>query len=146
MSDGGEASHFMDNNGWSGDDPLDCRWANWSPANNALLPGPMLDHTVNVGPFGLPHDICTYPSSNSENPFCFDGLLPTSVDFPLLVSPSNFPTPEPFLEAGNDRSQSSWLSPSSAYSILYTTNFNDDVVSLSLANSVSQESLLYDRN
>ncbi|KAF8559185.1 hypothetical protein OG21DRAFT_1481033 [Imleria badia] len=143
LSNGGEAGRFMDNNGWSVDDPLDYQRANWFPANDALLLGPMFDQTVNAGPSGLPHDIYTYSSSNSENPFCFDDILPTSVDYPLLASPSNFPTLGPFLEAGSDGSQSSWSSPSSTYSTLYTANFNDDVVSLSLANNISQESLLY---
>lgn len=142
LGHGGEASHFMDNNGWSNDNPLDYRRANWSTANNALLMGPTLDETVNVGSSGLPH--YTYLSSTFENPFCFDGIFPTTVDCPLLIaSPSNLPTLEQFLEAGSDGSQSSSSSPSSTYSTLYTTDFNDDVASLSLANNVSQESLLY---
>jgi hypothetical protein len=134
LGDGGEASNFMDNNGWSNDNPLDFRRANWSTANNALLMGPTLDETVNAKPSGLPHDIYSYLSSNFY-PFCFDGIFPTTVDYPLLVtSPSNLPTLEQFLEAGSDGSQSSLSSPSSTYSTLYTTDFNDDV---------SQEPLLY---
>lgn len=142
--DVGEASHFIDNNGWLTDDPFDCRRANWSPANNALFLGPMIDGTVNVGPSGLPLDAYTCLSSNFENPICFNGIFPTTVDYPFLVaSPSTFPTLEPFLEGGSDGTRSSSSSPSSTYSTLYTTDFNDDVASLSLANNVSQEPPLY---
>lgn len=142
LGDNREASYFMDNNGWSDDNPLDCRRPDWFPAHDALLLGSMLDQTVNVGPSGLPHDIYPYLSSDFKNPFCFDGIFPTTVDYSLLV-PLNLPVFEPFLEAGSDGSQSSSSSPSSTHSALYTTDFNDDVALLSLASNISQESLLY---
>ncbi|KAH0839828.1 hypothetical protein J3R83DRAFT_775 [Lanmaoa asiatica] len=146
FGDSSDASYFMDNNGWSDDDLLlDRRRANWSPANDALLLGSILDQTVNVGPSGLPRDIYPYLSRDFKNPFCFDGALPATADYPLLVaSPLNLSVLEPFLVAGSDGSQSSSSSPASTYSALHATDFNDDVVSLSLANNArSQESLLY---
>lgn len=119
LGDGGKVNHFMDSNGCSGDGPLDCRRATWSYANNALLLGPMLDQTVNFGWSGLPHDAYTRPSSDFENPFYFDGIFPTLVDYsPLIASPPNLPTLEPFLEAGSDGSWSLSSSPSSTYSTL----------------------------
>ncbi|KAG8218542.1 hypothetical protein J3R82DRAFT_4183 [Butyriboletus roseoflavus] len=146
LRNSGEANYFMDNNGWSDDDPLDCRRAKWFPANDALLLGSesMLDQTLSVGPSGIPHDIYPDLSSDFKNPFCFDGIFPTTVDYPLFVSPLNLSVLEPFPEAESDGSQasSSSSSPSSTYSALYTTDFND-VASLSLASNASQESLLY---
>lgn len=139
LADSGWASHFMDE--WPGDHQLDCRRANLSPANN--IPLLMVDQTANVGS-GIAHDVYPYLSSNFENLFHSDSILPATIDYPLLsASPLNLLVLEPFLEAGIDGSESSWSSPSSAYSALYTTDFNDDVVSLSLANNASQESLLY---
>jgi len=139
LGDGGKVNHSMDNNGCSGDGPLDCRRATWSHANNVLLLGPMLDQTMNFGRSG-PHDVYTHLSNNVENPFYFDGIFPL-VDYSLLIaSPPNLPTLEPLLETGSDGSRSLSSSPSSTYSTLY---FNDDVASLSLANNVSQEPLLY---
>ncbi|KAF8138365.1 hypothetical protein EV363DRAFT_523939 [Boletus edulis] len=143
LGDRGDISYLTDNNGWLDDGPLDCRWANCFPANDTLFLGPMLDQTVNVGPLDLPHDVYPYMSSNLGNPLCLDGISPTPFDYSLVASPPNFPTLEPFLEAGSDGSQSSWSSPSSTYSALYTANLNDDVVSLSLAHDVSQEPLLH---
>lgn len=135
----------MDDNGWSDDNPLDSRRPNWFPANDALFLGSLLDQTANVGPSGLPHDIYPYLSGDFKKPFCFDSTFPTTVDYPLLViSPLNLPALEPYLEAGSNGSQSSSSSPSSTYSALYTTDFYDDVASLSLASNASQESLLYD--
>ena len=141
---GGEASHVTENNGWL-DVPFDCRRAKWAPANNSVLLDPMIDQTMNVGLSGHPDNIYTFPSGSFENPgpFSFDCMLPQPVDYSLLAASSSHPIFAPFLEAGSDGSQSSWSSPSSTYSALYTANFNDDVLSLSLPNNASQDSLLY---
>lgn len=146
LNDSGEASCFMDNNGWLDDDPLDYRRAKHPPANDALLLGSMLDQTVN-GSSGFPRDIYPSLSSNFKNQFCLDGIFPTTVNYPLLVvSPLNLPAvlePFPEVEIDGSQSSSSSSSPSLMYSALYTTDFNDDAASLSLASNASQDSLLY---
>lgn len=138
LASSGGASRFMDE--WPSDHPLDCRRVNLPPTNKTLPP--VLDQTANFGS-GIPHDVCPYQSNDLENPFYFDGIFPSTLGYPLLSSPLNLSVLEPFLEAGIMGPQSSWSSPSSTYSALYTTSFNDDEVSLSLANNASQESHLY---
>lgn len=139
LGGGDEASYTTNNGAWLGsDDPLDCRQANWSSANDILLPGSMFHQIASMGPSGNTHDIYGYSASN---PFSCDGMMFTPANYSLLVSPPNPPT-WPFLETGSNGSQSTWSSPSSTYSALYSTGFDDDVASLSLANDVSQESPL----
>ncbi|KAG9317361.1 hypothetical protein JVU11DRAFT_1560 [Chiua virens] len=142
LSDESQGSNFVDNGGWQDDGPVDCRRADLYHANHSLLLGTMFDQTTNIDPPALPPDAYAYLSSDIQGQFYCDGIFPPTVDYSLLTaSPLNIPVLEPFLEASSDGSQSSWSSPSSTYSTLCTTDLNNDMMSLSLAN-MSQELLL----